>query len=60
MKNTGAYYNEPLQSSMPIQQKMPQRSVRQREDIHGFDEYDEEDFGRGLHESSEYRSNYHY
>ncbi|MCP9264197.1 CACB4 [Dirofilaria immitis] len=59
MQNSGGYYQEPLQSSAPIQ-NMPQaqRSMLQREDTHGFDEYDEEDF----HHSNTYesRGNYHF
>lgn len=45
---------------MPIQ-NIPQRPVLQHEDVHGFDEYDEEDFRRDIHDNTyESRSNYHY
>uniref|UniRef100_A0A0R3RSK7 GuKc domain-containing protein n=1 Tax=Elaeophora elaphi TaxID=1147741 RepID=A0A0R3RSK7_9BILA len=61
IQNSG-YYQEPVQSSISIQ-NMPQRPViQQQDDAHGFDDYDEEDFRRDMRGDNTYesRSNYHY
>ncbi|KAK6105794.1 Guanylate kinase family protein [Brugia pahangi] len=61
IQNSG-YYQEPLQSTIPMQNIPQQRqTLQQHDDIHGFDDYDEEDFRRDIRDNSyESRGNYHY
>lgn len=52
-------YQEPQRS--PPMQNVSQRPIVQREDTHGFDDYDEEDFRGDMRGAGyEFRSNYRY
>ncbi|VDK33776.1 unnamed protein product [Gongylonema pulchrum] len=58
IQNPGMYQEPPRPTPM---QNVSQRQMAQREDKHGFDDYDDEDFHSDIHGAGyEFHSNYRY